>query len=218
MTGQATPGVGDPGGAAVLAAFARREAPALALAGQAEAVARACHQMAVRFHRGGKLLVFGTGARATDAQHVAVEFVHPVIVGKRALPALSLVTDAATLTGVTGRSGASHVFSHQLRAVAGPDDIALGLAGDDADPAVGQGLAEAGRLGLLTVLVRAGNDADTADQQGRGQPVPDHLLVVPSPDAHVVKEIEVCAYHVLWELVQVFFEHPGTLEAPEVAR
>ena len=61
--------------------------------------------MALRFHRGGKLVVFGTGAASTDAQHVAVEFVHPVIVGKRALPAISLTSDAATVTGVAASEG-----------------------------------------------------------------------------------------------------------------
>ena len=66
----------------VAALFARRQAPVEDLAGQAEAVAATCHAMAVRFHRGGKLVVFGTGTESTDALHVAVEFVHPVIVGQ----------------------------------------------------------------------------------------------------------------------------------------
>lgn len=75
------------------ALFERRKAPVLALTDDAAAVARACHGMARRFHRGGKPVVFGNGGPSTDAQHVAVEFVHPVIVGKRALPALSLTAD-----------------------------------------------------------------------------------------------------------------------------
>src|SRR5215472_13478904 len=91
-----------------LRAFARRNEPMSALAEQADAVAEACHAMAVRFHQGGKLVVFGTGA-----QHVAVEFVHPVIVGKRALPAISLTTDVATVTGIAEREGMDAIFSHQ---------------------------------------------------------------------------------------------------------
>src|SRR5215470_11108803 len=66
---------------AVARAFFAREAPRLA---------RASREMARRFEKGGRLLAFGRGASATDAQHVSVEFVHPVIVGKRALPALDL--------------------------------------------------------------------------------------------------------------------------------
>ncbi|HEY6411880.1 MAG TPA: phosphoheptose isomerase, partial [Ktedonobacteraceae bacterium] len=57
---------------------------------EAGRIAEACWAMARRFHQGGRLLAFGNGAWATDAQHVSVEFVHPVIVGKRALPALAL--------------------------------------------------------------------------------------------------------------------------------
>jgi D-sedoheptulose 7-phosphate isomerase len=85
------------------AAFAARAAAGEALVGMAVPLARACHDMAVRFHRSGTLLAFGNGGASTDAQHVSVEFVHPVIVGRRALPALSLVTDAATLMGVARR-------------------------------------------------------------------------------------------------------------------
>ena len=84
------------------------------------AVADACHAMAVRFHRGGKLVVFGTGGASTDAQHVAVEFVHPVIVGKRALPAIALTTDVATVTGIAERDGVDAIFAHQLRYLACP--------------------------------------------------------------------------------------------------
>src|SRR5690242_10296571 len=84
----------------VTTAFERRTAPIAQLAGSAEAVAAACFDMARAFHAGGRLLVFGTGTSATDAQHVSVEFVHPVIVGKRALPAFSLAADSATVTGV----------------------------------------------------------------------------------------------------------------------
>src|SRR5215471_14509541 len=65
---------------------------------ESERIAEACWSMARRFHQGGRLLAFGNGASATDAQHVSVEFVHPIIVGKRALPALALTNDSATLS------------------------------------------------------------------------------------------------------------------------
>src|ERR1700754_3152812 len=109
------------------ALFARRTEPLPDLADHAGDVARTCHAMARRFHRGGKLVVFGNGGDSTDAQHVAVEFVHPVIVGKRALPALSLTADVATLTGLVAERGADDVFAHQIEFVAEPQDIALGI-------------------------------------------------------------------------------------------
>ena len=85
------------------AAIGRRTLEDRAALELARSVAVACHDMAVRFHRGGRLLVFGNGASVADAQHVAVEFVHPVIVGKRALPALSLSNDVVTMLGVAQR-------------------------------------------------------------------------------------------------------------------
>jgi len=184
-----------------LRAFARRSEPIDSLAEQADAVASACHAMAVRFHQGGKLVVFGTGGASTDAQHVAVEFVHPVIVGKRALPAISLTTDVATVTGIAEREGMDAIFSHQLRYLAGPPDIALGICASGHCGSVLAGLATARELGLLTIALT-----------GRaGQAAADHVLVAGSDDPRVVKEMHVTMYHLLWELVHVFLEQPGAL-------
>jgi D-sedoheptulose 7-phosphate isomerase len=137
--------------------------------------------MAGRFARGGRLLAFGSGCAAADAAHVVVEFAHPVIVGKRALPAMRLADP-----GTVGLFGV-------------PDDIALGIATAD-DPRVTAGLAAAIELGLLTVaLAAAGTDAARV-------PGTDHVLAVSSDDPQVVREGHVTTYHVLWELVHVFLE------------
>ena len=188
--------------------FELRSNPVRDLAGQADAVADACHAMAVRFHRGGKLVVFGSGGASTDAQHVAVEFVHPVIVGKRALPAISLTTDVATVTGLAERAGMASVFDHQLRFLASPDDIALGICADGDSDSVRAGLLAARELGLLTIALVGG---------GGSRIVADHLLTAASDDPRVVKEVHVTVYHVLWELVHVFLEQPGVLD-PGVVR
>jgi D-sedoheptulose 7-phosphate isomerase len=193
----------DPG-AAARRRFGLRDGPTDALGGQADAVAAACHAMAVRFHRGGRLVVFGTGGASADAQHVAVEFVHPVIVGKRALPAISLTADVATVTGIAERDGIAAIFAHQLRYLAGPADIALGISSDDQSPSVLAGLETARELGLLTVAL-VGGDGSPAGKAA------DHVLVAGSDDPRVVKEMHVTLYHVLWELVHVFFEQPGVL-------
>jgi D-sedoheptulose 7-phosphate isomerase len=194
------------------AALRRREEPARLLAGDAEQVARACHAMAIRFHRGGKLVVFGSGGPTTDAQHVAVEFVHPVIVGKRALPAIALTNDVATVTGIAGREGLAEVFAHQLRYLVEPEDVALGLSSDGHDPAVLRGLEVAAGRGLLAVAL-LGGDGGTIAAAG----VAEHLLLARSDDPLVVKEVHVTTYHLLWELVHVFFEQPGVLAPGVVA-
>jgi len=189
--------------------FGRRTAPTESLADQATAGADACHAMAVRFHQGGKLVVFGTGGASADAQHVAVEFVHPVIVGKRALPAISLTADVATVTGIAARYGVAEIFAHQIRYLAEPEDIALGISADGRDASVLAGLAAARDRGLLTIALVGGTGGLA------GQPAVDHLLTAPSADPRVVKELQVTMYHLLWELVHVFFEQPGVL-GPEV--
>lgn len=186
--------------------FELRSGPARDLGGHAAAVADACHAMAVRFHRGGKLVTFGTGGASTDAQHVAVEFVHPVIVGKRALPAISLTTDVATVTGIAERDGVADIFSRQIRCVGQPGDIAMGISPGADSPSVLAGLEAAKELGMLTVaLAGARSEAIAAS------PSVDHALVAASGDGRVVKETHVTMYHVLWELVHVFFEQPGVL-------
>src|SRR5580658_3736485 len=90
-------------------------------------LAQLSRAMAERFLLGGRLLAFGRGPYATDAQHVSVEFVHPVIVGKRALPALDL----------------SSLFGPWLKAILRPEDIVMGLGPPDGDSEVSTSLREA---------------------------------------------------------------------------
>lgn len=192
--------------------FERRVAPLHQLAADADAVAQACHSMAMRFHQGGKLVVFGDGAASTDAQHVAVEFVHPVVVGKRALPAISLTADVATVTGIAIERGFDEVFAHQLRCLGEPPDIALGLSADGNCTNVLRGLQTAHRLGMLTIALLGGDGGAIAARAAAR-----HTIVATSRDSRVIKEVHVTTYHILWELVHVFFEHPGLLSA-EVIR
>ena len=199
-------------GAQVDRAFERRSEPTRALGQDAEAVGRACYDMALRFHRGGRLLCFGNGSAAADAAHIVVEFVHPVIMGKRALPAVSLANDAATLSGITRLGGFEDSFAAQLRLHAVADDIALGISADGDCPNVVRALRTARDAGLMTVALVGGDGGEIARIEGL-----DHVLVARSDDPRVVKEIHVTAYHVLWELVHVFFEQPGVL-APSVLR
>ena len=206
-----TTATGSPAGPAVrghLRRIAERrfersiEAPTRFFAAHADLISRACLEMARRFQRGGRLLVFGEGAEVTDAQHVAVEFVHPVIVGKRALPAIALTNDVAALTG-TGRAGPpDQVFARTLEILGREHDIAMGISGDGKGAAVRFGLARARQLGMLT-LGLAGCHAGVPT----GSDATDFFFVVPSDDPLVVQEVQETLYHVIWELVHLFFEH-----------
>lgn len=187
----------------VSTAFERRVAPGRALAGEAASIALACRAMARRFARGGRLLVFGDGGASADAQHVAVEFVHPVVVGKRALPALSLSHDAARLTAVAADRGFEEVYAEQVRLLAAEPDMALGFSWDGGCADVLRGLEAARGLGLLTVALVGGDGGAV----GRS-PAVDHVLTARSGDPCVVREIHMTVYHLLWELVHVFLDQP----------
>src|SRR5947207_11509513 len=124
---------------------------------EAGQIAEACWSMARRFHQGGRLLAFGNGAWATDAQHVSVEFVHPVIVGKRALPALALTNDSATLSGLLSGTSPLMSFAHQLSTLARAQDIAMGFSPDGNCANVVAALGIARQMGLLTLGLAGGD-------------------------------------------------------------
>ena len=165
-----------------------------------EQIAQVSLEMAKRFRRGGRLFAFGNGPSATDAQHVSVEFVHPIIVGKRALPALALTNDIASLTGLMQSVGASEIFARQLQVLGNPHDMALGLMVEP-DAAVLHALQRARQMGMLTIALCG---------SGGSAPV-DFCLVAPSRNPQVIQEAHETAYHVLWETVHVFFDHEQLL-------
>ena len=180
--------------------------PEAFFASEAGRIAEACWAMARRFHQGGRLLAFGNGAWATDAQHVSVEFVHPVIVGKRALPALALTNDSATLSGLMAGGAADMPFVRQLKVLARPQDIAMGFSAGGNDTNVVAALNTGKQSGLLTLGLTGGNGGLLKQAEI------DFCFTVQAYDPLVIQETHETLYHVLWELVHIFFEHEGLLE------
>jgi len=180
--------------------------PELFFTAESGQIAEACWAMARRFHQGGRLLAFGNGAWATDAQHVSVEFVHPVIVGKRALPALALTNDSATLSGLMARGERAMPFVRQLQVLARPQDIALGFSPDGDCANVAAALEAARGKGLLTLGLTGGDGGLLRES------TLDYCFVVPSQDPLVIQETHETLYHILWELVHIYFEHEGLLQ------
>jgi D-sedoheptulose 7-phosphate isomerase len=155
----------------------------------AERLARLCQLMAERFARGGRLIAFGlTPAARSDARHVAVEFVHPVIVGKRALPAIGLAAEGGDLAA-------------QVALLARAEDIAIAFGTEDDGGAGARALALARGRGCLTISF--------APAYGEYEFEP------PSSDPQVRQELVETLYHLLWELVHVFFDHRGLLSGRE---
>jgi D-sedoheptulose 7-phosphate isomerase len=152
----------------IIERFFSHEAPRLAEASRA---------MAERFLQGGRLLAFGRGPYATDAQHVSVEFVHPVIVGKRALPALDL----------------SISFRPWLDAILRPEDIVMGFGPPEGDPEVWTALQEAEHRKAMTFALPGLEGS--------------YAVEAATPDPFIHQEMIEILYHTLWETVHVFFEH-----------
>jgi D-sedoheptulose 7-phosphate isomerase len=170
----------------------RTEANEAFFAAESERLARLCHLMAERFARGGRLVAFGRSPAArSDARHVAVEFVHPVIVGKRALPALGLAGEGGDL-------------AEQVGLLVRPDDIAIAFGIDEDDGDAARALAVARARGCLTIAFSRSEAEWWFDP--------------PTGDPAVRQELVETLYHVLWELVHVFFDHRGLLAGRDPRR
>jgi D-sedoheptulose 7-phosphate isomerase len=151
--------------------------------------------MAARFERGGRLHAFGNGGSATDADAVAARFSDPPT--GVPLPATSLLASSAVVTALANDVGFEVVFARQLVALAGPDDIALGISTSGGSANVLAALAEARRRGLLTVGVcgyGGGAMAASGDL--------DHCIVVRSDSVHRIQETQDALLRALWAGVQ----------------
>jgi D-sedoheptulose 7-phosphate isomerase len=173
--------------AAVKEEFFREEA------GRIAALATA---MAEAFRRGARLFVMGNGGGATDAQHVAVEFAHPIVEKRRALPAIALTSVTALLTAIANDRDFAKVFADQLAILSVPGDLALAISTSGKSPNLVQALEAARRL-RLTAIAFTGRDG------GRFPALADHCFVVPSFSIHRIQETHVALYHVVWDLVHV---------------
>jgi len=158
------------------ALLARNEACESFFSREAERLALACHEMSERFLTGARLLAFGRGPYATDAQHVSVEFVHPVIVGKRALPALDL----------------SMLAGSWLDAIARSEDIVMGFGPPEGDSEIRTALELMQARGCMTFALPG--------SQGS------YFITDTSDDPFLHQEMIEILYHTLWETVHVFFE------------
>jgi D-sedoheptulose 7-phosphate isomerase len=168
----------------------------------ARAIAECAAAMADRFFVGATLFVFGSGPHTTDAQHNSVEYVHPVLPGCRALPALSLTNDVATVLGIVHGDEALDVFAHQLRVLGRPGDIALGFAHAPQHHSIVRGLEAGAAAGMLTVSLTSGDPGPAAAVSAYG-------FHVPGGDRGVAHEVHLATYHMLWELVHIVLNHRG---------
>jgi D-sedoheptulose 7-phosphate isomerase len=175
-----------------------------------DAILAASLQIAKSFHRGGKLLVCGNGGSSTDAQHVAVEFMHPVVVGRKALPAICLTNDMAMVTAVANDVGFDDVFTRQIIALGREGDVLLGISTSGNSGNLAHAFATARRMKLSTVGFAGGDGGKMCELRDGG--LLDFCLTVPTSSIHRVQETHVALYHVMWDMVHTFMQHRSLVE------
>jgi D-sedoheptulose 7-phosphate isomerase len=164
------------------------------LEAQGPQVVAAAEMLARVFRNGGRVLIFGNGGSAADAQHLAAEFVNRFQVERPPLAALALTTDTSILTAVANDYDFHQVFVKQVRALGRPGDLAWGISTSGNSPNVVAGLTTARKLGLKTLALTGGDGGPVAAAA-------EAALIVPSGNTPRVQEVHITIGHVLCDLV-----------------
>jgi D-sedoheptulose 7-phosphate isomerase len=170
----------------------------------APSLVRVAAELAERFERGGRLFVMGNGGSACDALHVAVEFQHPIVEKRRALPALALPADVALLTACGNDGDFGGVFAEQVELFVREPDAVLGISTSGASTNVVRALRRARELGACTIGLSGRDGGPLAE-------VCDHRFVVPSWSIHRIQEVHTVLLHLLWDQVHVALGEPDVL-------
>ena len=152
-------------------------------------------RLAESFRNGGKILLFGNGGSAADAQHIAAEFTGRFVRERRAWPAVALTTDTSALTAIGNDYGFEHIFVRQLDAFAAPGDVAIGISTSGKSPNVLAAIKRARALGLFTVGLTGTKHPDLAQAA-------DVCFSVPSAITARIQECHIMICHLLCELVE----------------
>ena len=163
--------------------------------------------LAESYRKNGRLYTMGNGGSSSDAAHIAVEFQHPVTVGRPALPAFDLSSDKTMLTAVANDVGYAQVFSRQVIALVQSQDTLIGVSTSGNSENLVNGFSQAMKQGATTIGL-AGGDGGKMLEMGLT-----HCLVVPSDSIHRVQECHLAIYHMLWDLVHTLLaDDRGDLE------
>lgn len=160
-------------------------------------IASVCNAIVTAFKQGNKLLLFGNGGSAADAQHIAAEFVGRFAFNRAALPAIALGVNGSCLTAIGNDYGFEQAFSRQVEALGRAGDVAVGISTSGKSPNILQGLATAKRMGLRTVAL--------AGQTGgklSGSENVDSCICAPTVETARIQECHILIGHVICEIVE----------------
>lgn len=167
--------------------------------------------IAKAYYQGHKLLVCGNGGSATDAQHVAVEFMHPITVGRKALPAICLNNDMAMVTAVANDVSFADVFVRQIIALGNEGDCLIAISTSGNSENLLHAFQTARKMKITTIGF-AGNDGGKT-QEMKEYGLIDFCFTVPTSSIHRIQESHVTLYHIIWDLVHTFLQHGSLVES-----
>lgn len=147
------------------------------------------------FEMGNKLLIFGNGGSAADAQHLAAEFVNRYVMDRPPLPAIALTTDTSILTSISNDFSFNEVFAKQIKALGKEGDVAIGISTSGTSTNILKAFEVAREMGLKTIAI-TGNDGGSLAK------VADFSLIVPSSSTPRIQEVHILIGHILCELVE----------------
>lgn len=174
---------------------ASRDLQARILESQPAAVARIADMISQAFRGGSKLVLFGNGGSAADAQHVATEFVSRFKHERAALPAIALTTDTSLLTAIGNDYSYDHVFARQVRALVRPGDIAVGISTSGNAASVLGGILAARECGARTI-------GFTGERGGRLRDLADICYHAPSDDTALIQQAHITVWHAICLVVE----------------
>ena len=148
--------------------------------------------------KGGKILLFGNGGSAADAQHIAAELVGRYKVKRKGLPAIALTTDTSALTAISNDYGYNHIFDRQVEALVNKGDVAIGISTSGNSVNVINALKVASKLNCYTI--------GFSGQDGRAmKDICDITLDVPSEDTPRIQEMHILLGHTICHLIDQEF-------------
>lgn len=165
-----------------------------ALRDEAGTISRIADELASAFRRGNKVLLFGNGGSAADAQHIACELQGKFYLQREPLPAIALTTNTSVLTSIANDYSYKEVFARQVKALARRGDVVIGISTSGNSPNVLMAISEARNLGAITVALTG--------KTGKLQRLADYVLSVPSKETPRVQEAHITVGHIICSLVE----------------
>jgi D-sedoheptulose 7-phosphate isomerase len=160
----------------------------------ADRIVEVSQQIAHAFRDGKKLLIFGNGGSACDAQHIAAEFMNRFLIERPPLPAIALNADAPLLTCISNDYDFSQVFSKQVAALGHEGDVAIGISTSGNSPNVLKALEAAEKLGMKTIVLTGGTGGKMANMA-------DFTFIVPAKATARIQETHITLGHTICQLV-----------------